>query len=89
MIKVTEVKINLIKPIEGLMGFASIVVDNNICLTSIAIYKKLNKEGYRIVYPARKGFDIFYPINRETGNIIQDAILERLEEILTKADLNA
>jgi hypothetical protein len=43
--QITEIQIELIKPNNGLIGFASLVVDGNIYLSSIAIHKKLNSSG--------------------------------------------
>ena len=56
---VSEVKIEIVKPGNGLIGFASVVIDNAIYLGSIAVYKKLNSEGYRVLYPKKGAFDMF------------------------------
>jgi hypothetical protein len=38
--KITEIQIEFIKPNNGLIAFASLVIDGNIYLSSIAIHKK-------------------------------------------------
>lgn len=89
-IEITEPIVIPVKPTEkGLVAFASCVINNSLSLNSIAIYTKLNGEGYRLCYPdtilpngARVNF--FYPINREAAKIIDAAILKKYEEVLEK-----
>ena len=52
--EITEIQITPIKPKNGLVAFASIVLENNIHLGSIGIYTKLDGSGYRITYPTKK-----------------------------------
>jgi len=54
MEKVTEVQIKVIKPKEGLLGFASLVLNDSLYLSSIGIYGRLDGSGYRITYPTKK-----------------------------------
>ena len=83
-IQISEIKIDFINPCEGIVAFASVVINDAICLSSIAIHKKLNAEGYRITYPSKGKFSIFYPINKETGLAIERAILNKLNEVMSK-----
>jgi DNA-binding cell septation regulator SpoVG len=83
MIKITEVQIEFIKPNNGMIGFASILIDDSIFLSSIAIHKKLNAEGYRITYPSKGQFSIFYPINKEISRQIEEAIFEKLNDVMS------
>lgn len=53
-------------------------------LSSIAIHKKLNAEGYRITYPSKGKFNIFYPINKEVGFAIETAVLNKFQEVMGK-----
>ncbi len=82
--KITEVKIEIVKPNEGLIGFASVVIDNSIYLSSIAIYKKLNAEEYRLLYPKKGVFDIYYPISKEASSLIEQAIFNKLSDVMSK-----
>ena len=83
---ITEPVVIPIKPTEkGLLAFASCVVNNAISLNSIAVYSRPNG-GYRLVYPLKvlpngKELNIFYPINRETGEIMQNAIIDKYNEL--------
>lgn len=82
--KITEVQVELVKPNNGLIGFASIIFEGNIYLSSIAIHKKLNADGYRLTYPNKGQFTIFYPINKQTSLQIEIAIFEKLKEVMNK-----
>jgi DNA-binding cell septation regulator SpoVG len=85
MIKISEVQIEFIKPNNGMIGFASILINDSIFLSSIAIHKKLNTEGYRITYPSKGQFQIFYPINKEVSKQIEEAIFEKLNDVMNKS----
>ena len=82
-IQISEVKIEIIKPCDGLVAFASVIINNAICLSSIAIHKKLNAEGYRITYPSKGKFNVFYPINKEAGLAIETVVLEKFQEVMS------
>lgn len=85
MNKVTEVQIIPIKPNNGLIGFASIVIDESLYLSSIGIYRRIDGMGYRITYPTKKvgekSMDIFHPIQKELGKLIEKAIIEKTSKI--------
>lgn len=84
MSKISEVQIIPIKPKDGLVGFASLVFEG-LFISSIGIYKKLNDDGFRLLYPTKKvgmkNINLFHPINKETGNQIEIAILKKAEKI--------
>ncbi len=84
--KITEIQIIPIKPKEGLVAFASIVVENSLYLGSLGIYTKLDGSGYRITYPTKKignkNINIYHPINKETSRAIEEAIISEAEKIL-------
>jgi len=77
-----------IKPNNGLMAFASVVIDNCLYLGSIGVYKRLDGNGYRITYPTKKvgdkNINIYHPINKEMSKAIEKAIIERVEKLLDK-----
>lgn len=81
--KLTEIQVVPIKPTDGLVGFASLVFDNCLYLGSIGIYTR-PQGGYRLTYPTRKGpgnFNIFYPINKETAEAIEQVVISKYEEV--------
>lgn len=86
--KITEINIELIKNKDGLIGFASLIIDNNFFVSSIGIHQKLNEEGYRLTYPTKKIgdkiFNICYPININSSKEIEFAIFEKLKNVMKK-----
>ena len=82
--RISEIQIVPVKPNNGLVGFASFVYDNCFHLGSIGIYTR-PQGGYRLTYPTRKAtnvnFNIFYPINREIAEKIEQAIIFKFEEV--------
>lgn len=91
--KISEVNIIPIRPKDGLVGFASVVINDAIYLGSIGIHQKLNGNGYRLTYPTKKmgmhNADIFYPINKTVGKAIENAILDKLNDVMKKVENHA
>lgn len=87
--KIEEVNIEFIKPNNGLIAFASLVIDGNLYLSSIAIHKKLQSEECRITYPSKGNFSIFHPINKATSKQIEEAIFKKLKEVMSKKNVCA
>ncbi len=83
--KITEINIIPIKPNGGLIGFASIVLDNGLYLGSMGVYSRLDGTGYRITYPTKKVGDkdlnIYHPISRDLGKAIEDAIIVKAQDL--------
>lgn len=83
--KISELQIIPVKPKDGLIAFASFVLDQKYYVGSVAVFTRLTGEGFRLVYPAKKvgerNINLFYPINTETGNTIEKAISEKVYEI--------
>lgn len=98
MITITEVQIEFITPQNGLIAFASLIFDDCLKLSSIAIHKKLNAEGYRITYPSKGKFNIFgyadarrplvHPINKEASDAIEEAIFSKLKNVINEGSNN-
>lgn len=82
--QITEVNIDLIKPSNGLIGFASLVIDQGVYLSSIGIHKKLNGDGYRLTYPKKQDFSLFYPINKDASKYIEAMIFDKLNDVMSK-----
>ena len=81
---ITEVNITPVKPKSGLIGIASLVIDGNIYLNSIAVYTKLDG-SYRLLYPTKlvgsRSLGLFYPINREASRAIEEAVFKKCSEV--------
>lgn len=85
-LEITEVQIFPIKPRDGLVAFASCIVNGQFYLGNIAIHTRLDGSGYRLVFPAKilpngKEIQCFHPITREAGDTIHQAIIEQLEAL--------
>ena len=87
--KLSEIQIIPIKPQNGLVAFASFVWDKSLYLGSIGIMTRLNG-GYRLVYPTRRvaerNLNIFYPINKETAQLIESEVVTKFEEVMNNYD---
>lgn len=85
--KLSEVQVTPVKPVNGLVGFASVVFDNSFYLGGIGIYTRPTG-GYRLTYPTRKqgygNLNIFHPINRSIAQNIEQIVSEKFEEVLSK-----
>lgn len=81
---ISEVNITPVKPKNGLIGIASLVVDGNVYLNSIAIFTKLDG-SYRLLYPTKivgnRSLGLFYPINRKTSKAIEEAVFKKCSEL--------
>lgn len=91
--KISEINIQLIKPANGLVAFASVVLDDKIYLGSIGVHQRLDGNGYRLTYPTKKtghrDFHIFHPIERSLGQRIEQAILAKVSTLLEKQNAGA
>ena len=87
--RLSEIQIIPIKPQNGLVAFASLVLDGSLYLGSIGIMTR-PQGGYRLVYPTKKvaerNLNIFYPINKEIAQLIENEVVKRFEEVMKKYD---
>ena len=85
--KLTEIQIIPIKPQNGLVAFASFVLDGNLYLGSIGIVTRLSG-GYRLVYPTKrvgsKSLNIFHPINKKFARLIESEIIKKFEKVMNQ-----
>ena len=89
--QITEVDIAFVKPKDGLIAFASVVLDDQLYLSGIAIHCKLVGSGYRLTYPTRRigkvQFSLFHPIRRQIGLAIEQAVIDKLKNVVSKRDV--
>ncbi|RJR28361.1 hypothetical protein C4564_05660 [Candidatus Microgenomates bacterium] len=87
--RLSEIQIIPIKPQNGLVAFASFVLDESIYLGSIGIMTR-PQGGYRLVYPTKKvaerSLNIFYPINKEIAQVIETEVVKQFEEVMNNYD---
>ena len=88
MSQVSEVQIKIVKPRDGLVGFASLVLDGKLYLSSIGIFTKLDGTGFRLTYPTKKvgmnDMQIYHPINKEAGEAIEEAVISKANEVFSQ-----
>ena len=87
--RLSEIQIIPIKPQNGLVAFASFILDGNLYLGSIGIMTR-PQGGYRLVYPTKKVADrnlnVFYPISREFALAVEQEVVKQFEEVMKKYD---
>lgn len=87
-LEISEINIVPVKPQNGLIAFASCVINNQFYIGNIAIYTSLsNQFGYRLVYPSKvlpngKAINCVYPINKETGLMVQKEIIVQYSKVM-------
>lgn len=79
---ISEVQVVPVKPQNGLVGLASVVFNNSLYLGSLGIYTR-PAGGYRLTYPTKKlsKTNVFHPIDKETGEQIEHAVIAKFEQI--------
>ncbi|MCC7288985.1 septation protein SpoVG family protein [bacterium] len=86
---VSEVNIVPIKPNDGLIAFASVVVNRSLYLGSIGVHSRPNG-SYRITYPTKrlgnKELSLYHPINRDIGQQIELAVIAKCQQIFEGSD---
>lgn len=88
--QITEVQIVPIKPTNGLIAFASVVLDDKLYLSSIGVHAKLDGTGYRLTYPTKKvgtkDIQLFHPINKEVSQAVEQAVFSRIKDVMNQYD---
>ena len=84
-VSVTEIQIIPVKPKDGLVGFASFVYNDSFYMGSIGIYTRL-EGGYRLTYPTKANFNLFYPINKDVATEIEKEVIKKFEEVTKQYD---
>lgn len=81
---VTKVTITRIPENKGHIWFASCVLNGKLKLNNIAIFKRLDKPGYRLVFPEKKIVDkkiqVFFPITATAYFELEEAITMGLNQ---------
>jgi len=87
-IMISEIQIIPIKPQNGLVGFASAVLNNQFYISNIAVYTSpSDPSGYRLVYPDKvlangKRVHCFHPISKDAGDVVKNAIVTKYVELM-------
>lgn len=86
-INITEIQIIPTKPKNGLVAFVSFVLNDLFYVGDVAIYTKIETEGYRLVYPTKALFNglkinCFKPIKKCAGEAIEKIVLTEFEKLI-------
>lgn len=88
--QVSEVNIVPVKAVDGLVGFASCVIDRCLYVGSMAVHKRLDGTGYRVTYPVKniggRQLNYFHPVTKEAGKSIERAIQEKCVQVFERSD---
>ena len=83
--KISKIEIIPIRPKEGLIGFATIEIENQLLLRSIGIHMRKDGSGYRLTYPTRstgaKEDPLFHPISPSLSKEIERCVFNKAKEI--------
>ena len=90
-INLSEINIIPVKPRNGLLAFVSFILNNSFYVGDVALYSRLNQDGYRLCYPLKilaNGVKVncFHPITKEASQAIEKAVIERFEELMMKVE---
>lgn len=88
-ISISEIQIVPIKPQDGLVAFASFVLNESLYLGSIGIVTR-PQGGYRLVYPTKKvsirNINIYHPINKSFAESIEKEVISKFEDVMKNHD---
>lgn len=89
MMRIEEVNVIPVKAADGLVAFASVVVDGSLYLGSMAVH--MRRDGtYRLVYPTKRVGDremnIYHPIRKATGELLECAVISKCQELFERSD---
>lgn len=82
---IKEIQILPVKPDKGLVAFASFILFESIYCSSVGIFTR-PEGGYRLLYPNKKvgskAINIFHPITKEIGNLIEKEVIKALKDVM-------
>lgn len=82
---INNIQIVPVLPKNGIVAFASLLLDDALYVSSIAIATRPNG-GFRLVYPTKKtpskDIGIFYPVNRSLGQQIEKDVITQFQKVI-------
>lgn len=87
-LEISEINILVVKPQNGLVAFASFVVNNQLYIGNVAIHQSPATEGgYRLLFPDRvlsngKRINCVHPITREAGEQIRKVVIQKFDDLV-------
>lgn len=87
--QISEIQFTPIRPKDGIVGFASFVLDGWLYIGSVAVITR-PQGGYRLLYPTRKIADrnigIVHPIKRDSGQQVEEKVIGKIEKVMKNHD---
>jgi len=90
-LEISEIQVIPVKPKEGLVAFASCIINKALYIGNIAIYTSPStQEGFRLAYPIKilpngKEIHCVHPINKEAGEAILKEIIKNFRDVISNA----
>jgi len=88
--EVTNVDFFTMKPSKGLLGFASVILDGQLYLGSIAVFVRPDTGDIRLSFPQKQLFNkkvnYFLPLAPELNGKILEAVRTKLNELQEKSE---
>jgi len=82
-VTISEIQIVPVPPQNGLVGFASFLINSCFLVGNVAIYTSPSTPGgFRLVYPTKMSVSCFHPVIREVGEKIQVKVVARYIELM-------
>lgn len=82
MERVTEIRFIPVTNEGSMVGYIDFSLDGNLTFKDMALHKRLDGKGYRVVYRKNQvsGREYVKPQNRETQQAIDDAVSKFMED---------
>jgi len=83
-LSITKVDFTPITQNNGLIGFATIILNDEYLLEGIGVFVCQEREGYRVTYPKRqagsKSINVHYPLTQGMLDKVNKAVNEKVTE---------
>jgi len=89
-LRISDIQIMPLTPKDGLVAIASFIVNGYLFVGDVAIFTSFKSSlGFRLVYPDKilrngKRINCVYPITREAGQTISEAVIGKYKEVMSK-----
>jgi DNA-binding cell septation regulator SpoVG len=88
-LEINEIQIIPVRAQNGLVAFASCVINNQFYIGNIGIHSTFNENEFRLVYPTRilannRTTSCVHPINKETGEAMRASICKAFKDLFLK-----
>jgi hypothetical protein len=88
-ISISQIQIIPVNANNGLVAFASFVLNESIYLSSVGVYTRLNNlDQYRLVFPTKtlgnKEINVFYPISQKVGKYLEIEVSKVLKNVINQ-----